>query len=667
MMKKLLSLLLLTLLFSEYSQAQFTRYVVRLKNKGGTPHTIANPLTYLSQRAIDRRTRYGIAIDSTDLPLTPSYVTQIRNVTNVTVLNVSKWLNAVAIQVSNSDPNAVNTITAFPFVQSVTGVAARAAATPGKYAVEEIVTPALPQGRVAADYFNYGTNSYNEIHLHFGEFLHNVGLRGQGMQIAMLDGGFFNYTTFDAFDSANTNNQFLSTWDFVAREQSVVEDNSHGMSCLSTIAANIPGQFIGKAPKASFHLFRTEDVATEHHIELFNWACGVERADSVGADVISTSVGYSIQFTPPSTDLPYSSMDGNTNMTAIAGDLAAKKGMMVFSSIGNDGNEPVGNYLTTPSDGDSVLAVGAVNTSGAVASFSSYGPSFDGQVKPDFASVGVAALIQSASNTVSFSNGTSFASPKMAGLGTCLWQGFPEYNNMKIGRAMQQAGSIAGTPNNRIGYGIPNMKTAFKNLLIEFATSSATVTDCNVTINWNSKDVSAMKYEIERKAPGEPGYTKVGEVTPQAGVILTNRSYQFINALVNVNAGTVSYRIRQIIDTATASFTDAYIDTANVTIASSCFLTGTGNPTPDNVLIQVQPNPSAESTVSLVVQTPYAVPDMPIAVFDNKGRLVMQLRQSKGTGRVVIDLPSGKLAKGKYYIRVFNAQKTIGVAEMLRL
>ena len=177
-------------------------------------------------------------------------------------------------------------------------------------------------------------------------------------------------------------------------------------------------------------------------------------------------------------------------------------------------------FLITPSDADSVIGVGAVSSSGVVGSFSSYGPSSDGQVKPDMASVGVSALIQVSNNTIGFSNGTSFACPNMAGLGTCLWQGFPEFNNMKIIRALQQSANKFATPDDRVGYGIPDMKKAFSNLLVEYATSSSSISNCNVTISWSSKDIAAMKYEIERKGPLESVYTKVGMVNPQTGTII---------------------------------------------------------------------------------------------------------------------------------------------------
>ncbi len=671
-MKRILSLLLIlvSMLATSTLDAQFTRYIVKLKNKGGSPYSFSSPLNYLSQRAIDRRTRYGISIDSTDLPVTPAYITQIANVPNVTVLNASRWLNSVSIL--TTDANAITTINGFAFVQSVSGIAARIAGNNtirNKFEPEETVMPLPPaNGRpsqIMADFFNYGTSSFNEIHLHNGEFLHNIGLRGQGVHIAMLDGGFFSYNTLDAFDSVNANGQILSTWDFVSRDASVAEDNSHGMQCFSTIAANMPGLFVGKAPKASFHLFRTEDVGSEYPIEEHNWVCGAERADSAGCDVISSSLGY-YDFDNASFNYTFSNMDGNTTTCSIGADLAAKKGLLVFNSAGNEGNNSWGR-IVAPSDGDSVVAVGAVNTAGIPGTFTSRGPSADGRIKPNVSSVGVGAVVQSPSNTIGTNNGTSFAAPNMAGLGTCLWQGFPEFNNMKIVYALQQAGSRFSNPNDTVGYGVPDMKAAFSSLLIDYATSSATVNSCNAAINWSSKDVAAMKYEIERKAPGESVYTKIGDISPAAGDILANHSYQFNNPLVNITAGTISYRIRQVIDTASATFTALYIDTANVSISTGCFTTATNDPSAVKELVSVQPNPVTGTTVTLIIETPYAVTNMPIAVYDAKGSLVIQLKSSKNTGKAILDIPVANLAKGKYYIKVFNNRKTLGVADLIKL
>src|SRR6188768_3546779 len=588
-MKKLIIVLIGSCLFFAETRAQFTRYIIKLRDKGGSPFSLSTPTAYLSQRAIDRRTRYGIAIDSTDLPVTPSYITQIKNVSNVTVLNISKWHNSVSIQ--TSDPNAITTINGFSFVLSVAPIAARTQNnTTEKLTIADQPYPSSQRVTGITDFFNYGAGSLAEINLHKGQFLHNIGLRGQGMVIAILDGGFFNYTTLDAMDSIIVNNQVLDTWDFYSQNATVSDDHPHGMQCLSTIAANIPGQFIGKAPKANFILYRTEDVNSEYPIEEFNMVCGMERADSAGTDVISASLGYS-DFDDATFDHTYSQMNGNITIAANGADLAAKKGILFLTAAGNEGGN-AWNYIVTPADGDSVLTIGAVNISGAVGSFSSYGPSSDGQVKPDVASIGVNAMVQSTSNTIAIGSGTSFACPNMAGLSSILWQAFPEVNNMRIARALREAGSIAATPNDRIGYGIPDLKAAFGKLLTEFATSTSTINGCRIFVNWTSKDVVAMKYEIERKRPGETSFTKIGELTPTPGVSLTTHSYEYINNLAIGSSGAFSYRIRQIIDTAAATFTDLYIDTTLANVTSPCVVTAVVNPGTLNNYITVRPNPS---------------------------------------------------------------------------
>ena len=670
-MKKTVIALLSLLLISKTTDAQFTRYLVKLKHKGGTPFSIATPSGYLSQRAIDRRTRYSIAIDSTDLPATPSFISQIDNIPNVTILNVSKWLNQLSIE--TTDANAITAINALSFVQSTAGIAAKTSneiSTPvkNKFLAEEESIQPLQQQRLTqltADFFNYGINSFNEINLHKGQFLHNIGLRGQGMQIAMLDGGYNNYLTLDAMDSIVINNQVLGTWDFVNREASVNEDHPHGMWCLSTICAYIPGVFTGKAPKASFYLFKTEDTNSEYPIEEHNMVCGMERADSVGADIISASLGY-FDFDNASFNHTYSEFNGNTTMCAIGADLAAKKGILFFNAAGNEG-AGAWHFIITPSDADSVVAVGAVNAAGIVWGGTSFGPSSDGQRKPDVASIGLNAMIQATNNTVSTLTGTSLATPNMAGLGTCLWQGFPEYNNMRIIKALRDAGSISTAPDDRIGYGIPNMKKAFGTLLRDFATSTATETACTATLNWNTKDISAMAYEIERKAPGDLAFIKIADVLAASGnVLLGNRSYQFTNTLVNVSAGTVQYRILQKIDTSTAEFAAEYIDTASFNLATGCTTTGTGGINANGEKISILPNPSS-SVTNLVIETPYAIQQMTIAIHGSKGRWVHQLKSSKLIGKTIIELPYQKLSQGKYYVSVYSGKKLVWTAEWLKL
>lgn len=647
---------LLVFLASKAGAQPFSRYVIQFTNKATSPYSLGTPLQYLSRRALDRRARYGIAVDSTDLPVTPRYVDSVRLAGTVTVLNVSRWLNSVSIQ--TADTAALAKIANLTFVQTVAPIATRMAGNPGK---GEILTPVLLRtadvagtAKTEADYFNYGL-SYNQVHLHNGEFLHNIGLRGQSMIIGILDGGFYRYTSLKAFDSVNANGQVLGTYDFVKGETSVVEDGDHGMQCFSVIAANLPGQFVGTAPKASFYLFRSEEEGPENPVEEHNWVCAAERLDSAGGDLISCSLGYADQMSNVVFDHTYAQMDGNTTIAAKGADLAAKKGILVVNAVGNEGSGSW-HYLTTPADGDSVMAVGAVNAAGAVAGFSSYGPSSDGQIKPDVASMGVASTVQTSANTIGTNSGTSFACPAIAGLTACLWQGFPEASNMRIITALRQAGSQASSPDNRVGYGIPDVKKAVLSLLKDYSTASVANTSCRNTITFTSKDVSTMKYEIERKAPGEATFTKIGE-RQSTGGNFASRTYQYTDDLTNLQTGAISYRIREIIDTAAATFTADYTDTVTVTSNASC-ITG------EEMLLL--PNPVTEK-VTLKISTPYPVQNLWIRTTDAKGSLVSVVRKTKTSGTASFTIPTYHLARGKYFVSIYNGEKRIATKELLKL
>ena len=461
-MKRVYLLFFLLAFLSVNTSAQFKKYIVRFKDKAGTPFTIDNPSAYLSAKAIARRTKQNIAVDETDLPITPRYIDSVRLAGTVTILNRSKWLNQVCIQ--TTDSLALIKINSLPFV-----IASQPVMQPvgiqnirnDKFN-EEINSITTSQGASnVQDFYNYGS-SYAQIHIHEGEYLHDKGFHGEGMSVAILDAGFYHYLSLPAFDSVRNNNQVKETYDYVANEVSVDEDHYHGMMCFSIMAGNIPGQLVGSSPKANYYLYRTEDVSSESPVEEQNWAAAAERADSIGVDVISTSLGYN-QFDNPVFNHTYADLNGNTTIVARAADFAAKKGMIVVVAAGNEGNN-AWHFITTPADADSVVAVGAVNSSGVIGSFSSYGPSSDGQVKPAVASVGVGTAISSTTGPIVTGNGTSFAAPNMAGLITCLWQAFPEFTNMEIIQAVEKSSSIYNTPDDRIGYGIPNFRIAYDDL-----------------------------------------------------------------------------------------------------------------------------------------------------------------------------------------------------------
>ena len=555
------SLLLFTVLYfgALPGHAQFTRYIIRLKDKGTNPYSIAIPSQYLTARAIQRRIRYGIPIDSTDLPITPRYIDSIRLAGAVTIINVSKWLNQVAIL--TTDAAALTKINGFPFVISALPIAAFAQPTDHPVKKQLDVpnppgnNPATPQS--ITDYYSYG-QSFGQVHLHNGEFLHNRGFRGQGMQMAILDAGFFHYLSLPTFDSVRNNGQVLGTWDFVAGDASVDEDNSHGMNCFSIIAANMPGVFMGGAPKASFYLYRTEDVNSEYPIEEQNWAAGMERADSLGVDITSTSLGYN-QFDNAAFNYTYAAdLNGHKTLSARAANMAARKGIIVVVAAGNEGNN-AWHYIITPGDADSVMAIGAVTTTGVVGTFSSYGPNSSGQIKPAVAAVGVSATIANTTNgQPTFGSGTSFACPNMAGLTTCLWQAFPEVNNMRIISTLQAAANRSSNPDDRTGYGIPDLKKAFVMLIKQLYTQQVSFAACKATLQWTAKTDSVINIVVERKLSTDITYTTVSTQTSTGG--FASRNFSFTDDVTTVTSSPVKYRFKMNI----AADTSFYLDSITV-------------------------------------------------------------------------------------------------------
>ena len=455
--------LLLLLLPGFYAHAQYSKVIVQFTNKNTNPYSLSAPEQYLSARAIQRRTRYALQPDSTDLPIVPRYLDSVKAQGAVIILSQSKWLNQVLIQ--TSDSAALQKIRALPFVKFSQGVAFRTIPTQApvnkREPAVETSRPANQAQRTTADVFNYGS-SYKQIHIHQGEYLHNKGFSGQGMMIAVLDAGFSNYLTITAFDSIRLRGQVLGERDFVAYDNSVNEDDAHGKNCLSIMAANWPGQMVGSSPDANYWLIRTEDAASEFPIEEHNWVVGAEFADSCGTDLITSSLGYTT-FNDAAFNHSYSQFYTNAAMVTRGAALAVKKGMIVTNSAGNDGNNGW-KYLGFPADADSVCTVGAVDTSGVIAGFSSYG--YPGKQKPNVVSVGQGTVI-AGNNAPTAGNGTSFSNPNIAGLIACLWQAFPQFNNMKILNALYASSDRAASPTDRYGYGIPNLKTAYRSLKAE--------------------------------------------------------------------------------------------------------------------------------------------------------------------------------------------------------
>ncbi len=303
---------------------------------------------------------------------------------------------------------------------------------------------------------NYG-QSFNQIHMVKGELLHNMGYRGEGMVIALLDAGFFNANTLPAFDSLRLNNQVLGTRDFVVPGNNVYAEHPHGMEVLSIIGGNIPGQLVGTAPKARFWLLRTEDANSEFIIEEYNWVSGAEFADSAGVDVINSSLGYTT-FDDSTQNHSCNDMTGNTTPASKGANIAVSKGMIVVNSAGNSGGSSW-KCVGAPADGFAVFAVGAVDSLGNYATFSSVGKVND-HVKPNITAQGKATVLSAPDGSVSRGNGTSFSSPVIAGMIACLWQAAYNVYNQLIMRAIEISSSKATQPDSLVGYGIPDFSRA---------------------------------------------------------------------------------------------------------------------------------------------------------------------------------------------------------------
>ncbi len=450
-MKKIFTILLFTAIVSD--AFAYSKYWITFTDKNGTPYTTGNPSAYLSARSIQRRANQNIPVTWYDLPVNPSYVTQVLATGAVTLNYKSRWLNAISI--TTTDAAALAAIHALPFVTSVDSV--KRLAHSHDFSEEPNENPDLQNGRYGnpstTSFYNYGI-SYGQVHQINVDCLHDMGYHGEGKVIAVLDDGFNSVNTINAFDSIRLNNQILGTWDFVAGVQDVYAVGGHGTMCLSDMASYLPGQIMGTAPKADYWLLRTEDATTEYIIEEDNWVAGAEFADSVGADIISTSLYYT-QFDDATQNHTYADMNGRTTVCAIAAVFTARVGMLTFACAGNSG-QTSWFYVGSPADADSVMAVGAVDVNGNLAGFSSRGPSYDRRIKPDIAADGVNAVVVNSSASVTTASGTSFATPLSAGGAACLWQSSPTNTAMQLRHCIQMSASQWNAPDSLKGYGIPD-------------------------------------------------------------------------------------------------------------------------------------------------------------------------------------------------------------------
>ncbi|MFL5730484.1 MAG: S8 family serine peptidase [Cytophagaceae bacterium] len=459
--------------------AQQKKYIVYFTDKNNSSFSVSNPSQFLSARSIQRRQKQGIPVTVRDLPVNVSYVDSLRS-KGATVWYSSRWFNAALVFADSAQHADILTL---PFVQNSKQVNRKAVPSPAFRETQESVD--LSQSNPS-----YGS-SFNQLSMIGVDYMHAQGFHGEGIQIAILDAGFSNANTLFFFDSLFANNRILATWDFVDHEVNVYDNHSHGTNVLSILGGYASGQLIGPAYKAHYYLLRTEQSASEYQVEEVNWLMGAEYADSAGADIISSSLGYST-FDDPSTNHTYADLNGNTTIVTRAADMAVSTGMIVVNSAGNEGATPW-YYLIAPADGDSVLAIGAVDASEHYASFSSHGPSSDGRIKPDVSAKGSGVTIGTPANTITTGSGTSFSCPLVSGLTAGLWQAYPGLKNTELIDYIKRSADHYATPDAFTGYGIPSFRRASE--LINLAGTSKAY--CYPNPAWQDVNLVIPSQEID--------------------------------------------------------------------------------------------------------------------------------------------------------------------------
>ena len=490
-MKRYLLLIIVLGIFQTYLNAanQFFFYV-QLKNKHNNPYSLTQPEQFLSQRALSRRAAYGISCDSTDLPVNPAYISEVA-AKGVVVHSRSKWLNGITIR--TTDTAVVSQIRALSFVKWV------------KYTgqMNSTALPAPRKAKFGTDVYNYGTAA-TQINQLNGSALHNAGYTGRGIHIAVLDAGFNNVNTNPGFDSLRLQGRLLGTKDFAEPNSNIYALDAHGANVLSIMTGNLPGQYLGSAPHASFWLVRTEYAPTEYMMEVDFWVSGIEFADSVGVDMVNSSLGYTT-FDDTSMSFTYANMDGKTSRASLAAGMAAQKGIVVCNSAGNDGNK-TWKYIGSPADAEGIFAIGANTNTGIPSTFTSFGPSYDGRTKPEISGIGSSTAIINTSGLTSYGNGTSYSSPLVCGMLACLLQYSHEKNpsiNVAAFREMViQNSSFYSAPTTQLGYGITDFQQAMNAITTYSKNEKLNKLNILVSVNTNSRliriemPVSENKYSI---------------------------------------------------------------------------------------------------------------------------------------------------------------------------
>lgn len=450
-MRKILSFALMgTFLFVS---AQTELVFVYFKDKPNKAAFYASPTSELSQKSLDRRARYGIALNDQDAPIEPSYIQNVQNLGFV-VKDYSKWMNGVAVNATSAQ---IAILQQQPYVQMVERFIKHPSG--GKMTPEKMANKFDEFNKSVLTEFNYGSGlaQINQVNL---RPLHVAGYTGAGVTIAVIDTGFPRVNTGSAYSRIRNNGQIKGGYNFINKSNDIYNTsmNNHGSYCLGVIAGYISNQYVGSAPDADFYLYASEDGANEIPEELIYWTEAAEEADRKGVDVISTSLGY-YDFDDTRYNLLYEDMNGTTSFIARTAQIAVEKGIFVLAAAGNEALNPW-HYIITPADNEKVFTVGGVTSTGASSSFSSYGPNAAGQVKPDASARGTNTAM-AYNNSATTSSGTSFATPLAAGGVACLIQAMPNRPLAEIRELLRQKSSIYPNTTPQLGYGILNFGNTY--------------------------------------------------------------------------------------------------------------------------------------------------------------------------------------------------------------
>ncbi|WP_412560299.1 S8 family serine peptidase [Winogradskyella sp. MIT101101] len=449
MIRKITMLLLLLFTINSYAQEDAWVYLTDKPNEAAA---LANPISILTQKAIDRKQNHGIAIDARDVPVHEAYISDLKTQTGITVLAKSKWFNAVHVRGSEVDISALSTL---PYVETIDfannslDVSSRSSNSQVNSDIEDETVD-----------FTYG-NTQNQVEMINADNLHVDDFTGEGITIAVMDSGFPNVNTMAAFQRLRDNGDILGGYDFVTRNADVYANtaSSHGTRVLSTMAGFIQDQFVGTAPDASYYLFLTEDATSENPVEESYWVEAAERADSLGVDMINTSLGYRV-FDNPNYDYTPADMDGQTTYITKGASIAAEKGILVVVSAGNSG-ATAWQTVGAPADSPEVLSVGGVDENGEYVSFSSQGGAAQiGYQKPDVVARGGLAFVVDENNAIVQNNGTSFSAPILCGGIASLWQSIPDATPNEVIDFVRQSASQFTMPDDMLGFGIPDLALA---------------------------------------------------------------------------------------------------------------------------------------------------------------------------------------------------------------